>query len=187
MDQRRTDGADHRRGTGAIRCPGRFPVSRLDTGQLEAAEAGGRAHPGLGLGSTGDRSPPDTVRGPVPVRRTHEQSSLALRVRRRGVRVLRPRPQGRPCRVLAGEPRPARVDLQAPPGRQVAKPASRQGARAHGDGRQVLLRRLREGGGAGVHVPGNRGHGDARPAHAAGPSPHAPTRCSPRTSPSPSR
>ena len=81
----------------------------------------------------------------------------------------RPEPQGRPRRVLAGEPRPARVDVQAAPGRQVAERAAAQGTRAGRRRRQVLLRGLREGGRAGVHVPGDRGHGDARLAHPARP------------------
>ena len=98
-----------------------------------------------------------------------EQPPRALRVPRRGDRPHRPQPQGRPGGVVVGEPRPARVDVQAAPGRQVAERAAAQRARARRRRRQVLLRGVRQGRRAVVHLPGDRGHRDAGQAHGARP------------------
>ena len=79
------------------------------------------------------------------------QPPRALRVPRRGERPHRPHPQGRPRRVVAGEPRPPGVDVQAAPGGQVAQRAAAQRAASRGRRRQVLLRGLRQGRRAVVH------------------------------------
>ena len=68
------------------------------------------------------------------------QPPRPLPVHRRGGEYRRPHAQGRPRGVLGGQHRPARVDLQAAPGRQVAQRAAAQRPRAGRRGHQVLLR-----------------------------------------------
>ena len=145
-------------------------LSRLDPGQPQAAEAGRGAHARLGLGSAGDRSAADAIGRALPVRRAHPATaSSATRSPTRPPAPPTSRLKGDLAESWQGEPRPARVDVQAAPGRQVAQRAAAQRARARRRRRQVLLRGLREGRRAVVHVPGDRGHGDARQAHGARP------------------
>ena len=144
--------------------------TRLDPGQHQAAQARRDPDPRLRLGP---------ARASIP-RLTQSVGlfQFAGLVGSRLVRYVFPdeatgpadlTPQGRPRGVVDSQPRPARVDLQAAPGRQVAQRAAAQRARAGGRGRQVLLRGVREGRRAVVHVPGDRGHRDAGQVHGARP------------------
>ena len=145
-------------------------LSRLDPAEPQDAEARRHPHPGLRLGPARPRSPPDEFRRPLPDRVPRRQPPRPLPVHRRGAEYRRPHAQGRPRGILVGQHRPARVDLQAAPGRQVAQRGAAQRPRAGRRGHQVLLRAVRQGRRAGVHVPGDRGDGDARQAHGARPS-----------------
>ncbi len=70
----------------------------------------------------------------------HQQPPRPLPVLRRGQRAQRPHAQGRPRGVVDGQRRQPRVDLQAPPGREVAERGAAQRARVRRRRRQVLLR-----------------------------------------------
>ena len=85
-------------------------------------------------------------------------------------RPLGHEPQGRPRGVVDVDPRRARVDLQAAPGREVAQRGAAQRPRVRGRRREVLPRGVREGGRAVLHLPGGRGHRDAGQVH----RPHPP-------------
>ena len=88
-------------------------LSRLDPRERQAAETRRCPHPGVGVGPAGARSPSHTVRRSLPVRRPHQQSPPAIHLHGRGDRLQRPQLKGDLAESWQGEPRPARVDVQA--------------------------------------------------------------------------
>ena len=77
-------------------------VPRLDPGQPQAAEAGRHPHAGVGVGSAGARSAAHEFGRALPVRRARQQPPRPLPVLRRGDEHHRPHAQGRPRGVVAG-------------------------------------------------------------------------------------
>ena len=149
---------------------------------------GGTPHPGARRGDPPVIDPRLTQSvGTVPVRRAHEQSPRPVWVRRRGDQRHRSRSEGRPGRVVDGEPRPSRVDVQAAAGREVAQPAAGERAGVRRRRRQVLLRG-RTPRRACSRSPSRRSRASRRPTSTrCASTSRRPTCCSRRTSPSPSR
>src|SRR5215470_15456639 len=152
---------------------GRLAVSGLDSREHQAREAGRDDGTRLSVGPARHRPTTDSIHRALSVCWSRVQPARALPVHGGGERDQRPYTGRRPRGVLGGAARAPCLDLQASSGRQVAERGPLEWPRARGRRRQVLLRGLREGGRAVVHLPRDRGHRDARQVHTAHPPQHS--------------